>query len=442
MIDKLLGLPLTNTDLFIISVIFGIFGFFVYWVVMKYGYKNQLMQYLRRDNERNIYFEQYLYRARRQLLELFRELNKIHNEVFGTNYPIDTSNKDIERLIKVICPTSCPSLNKCISKCDLNSDTWVWCETGCASPCPTRPLPLKTQDDCTFRNKPDHVKPLAGLAGVFIIVFILLAVFASHVPAVTLVKSPTFQALEENQTVTISVAITNLRDDTLTHILIEDEVPYGFILMNGTTTSTNESLELGEAIYMDYTLRSLQAGTFALPPAKASYLDSHGTFQEIKSKASLFKVLPGMPTSLPGGEVANLSKSVYPDRVGENQTLVVLLTFRYTGTSTLSNLTITDNPPQDFEFVGGSTSGNFSSIKSGEERSIRYSIRSKNAGRFILDSATATFNNIDQPVKSGSPEIYVVTEFNQSLPLLIDNQNSVATINKTEIKNLTNQTSK
>lgn len=298
LIDKLLGVSFSSTDLFIISIIFGLFGFFLYWVMMKYGYKNQLKEYIKRDHERTLYYEQYLFRVRRQLIELYKELIIIHNEVFETDYTAETKRKDIETLIGVICPTWCKHVDKCICQYDLSSDEWVWCETGAVTPCPNRPPASEKPDTCKFRKPPSILKPLIAIAGSIAIVFILLAIFSSPVPVVKLDKSPAFQALYENQTVNVTISLMNLGDDTITQILIKDEVPAGFIIMAGSPTLPVNSLERGDTIFMNYTLRSVKTGSFDLPPAEAFYVDSHGVFHEIKSTVSRYMVLQDPAASL------------------------------------------------------------------------------------------------------------------------------------------------
>ena len=109
---------------------------------------------------------------------------------------------------------------------------------------------------------------------------------------------------------------------------------------------------------------------------------------------------------------ADLSKSVNPQTIKQDQIVTVTVIIRNSGQTTLSDIEIVDTVPADFILVNGDTQAAYSSLKSGETRSIQYTARSTGAGTFILDAATGRFADQSgnyQTISSNTPSVEVLT---------------------------------
>ena len=440
-----LGVPINAFHVVVIVVLSGILGYLLFWFLMNRSYKLHNSGLMLQEFERDVYFEQYLYRAREQLRILHQQLHEIREEVFSTDNAnrddLEAKNKARERakkkaeseaeqlkcLLNALFPDYCEHVTECLRK-SFQPAIWGICDTGHKSPFPnikassapfrskTSPTSLRSEAPPTSSRRCPYRLPIntlyiaifavgivALIAGV-IIAPLLPAILAPPVSSVHLVKFPTFQAIPENQTVNVSISLTNQGADEIANILIEDEVPEGFTLIEGSRSQFFESLKRGETEYMNYTLRASRAGSFNISPAMAFYLDSDGAFKEITSDACLYKV-PAI--SLPESKT-KVSKSVIPPTAGINQTLVVQVTVENTGTTDIASIILEDTSTADFPVVKGETSKNISFMKPGEVRWIRYSINTTEAGTFIFNPATAQFEN--RTVYSNSPKVQIIGE--------------------------------
>ncbi len=86
-----------------------------------------------------------------------------------------------------------------------------------------------------------------------------------------------------------------------------------------------------------------------------------------------------------------LTKTVSPYSIKQGQKSTVRITVENTGTTTLRDIEVVDEPPVDFDFVSGETSARYGMLKSGESRTFQYLIKSGSAGRFDLGAAKATY---------------------------------------------------
>jgi hypothetical protein len=281
---------------------------------MKIGYYRHFEGMIQQEHERIIYFEQYLYRVHRQLQELFNELDTIHQEVFGK--PTEQKGEEaIKNLVGNLYPTACKNVTSCARKEGTNKDTWAWCETGVSETClelykppeikdPNNPEDLKKLKECPHWKKESPLKSLRipiALLSVMVIAIIILVFSVNPAPDVVLGKTSSLQELEMNQSLNVSLALTNKGSDSITDITITDEVPSeGFILTEGNTTRNEELLEQGKTIFMNYTLKALQAGSYDLKPAKASYA-LNGSSHTISSKSITINVNEEGNTSLSQG---------------------------------------------------------------------------------------------------------------------------------------------
>jgi PGF-CTERM protein/uncharacterized repeat protein (TIGR01451 family) len=107
-----------------------------------------------------------------------------------------------------------------------------------------------------------------------------------------------------------------------------------------------------------------------------------------------------------------LTKSASPYSIKQEQKTTVKITVENTGTTTIKDIEVVDTPSADFDFVSGEASGKYGSLKSGESRTLEYTIESKNTGKFDLGQATATYADEEgnyQTVKSNSLMVEVLS---------------------------------
>jgi PGF-CTERM protein/uncharacterized repeat protein (TIGR01451 family) len=107
-----------------------------------------------------------------------------------------------------------------------------------------------------------------------------------------------------------------------------------------------------------------------------------------------------------------LTKAASPHSIKQGQKTTVKITVENTGTTTLRDIEVVDTPSADFDFVSGETSGKYGSLKSGESRTLQYTIESRDTGKFDFDRATATYADEEgnyQTVKSDSPMVEVLS---------------------------------
>ena len=94
-----------------------------------------------------------------------------------------------------------------------------------------------------------------------------------------------------------------------------------------------------------------------------------------------------------GGSIAALSltKTASPYSIKQGQKTTVKITVENTGTTTLRDIEVANTLPADFDFISGETSNKYDMLKAGESRTFQYIIQSRDAGKFGICQATATY---------------------------------------------------
>jgi len=108
-----------------------------------------------------------------------------------------------------------------------------------------------------------------------------------------------------------------------------------------------------------------------------------------------------------------LTKSVSPHTIKQGQTTTVTLTVENTGTTELRDIEVADEVPAaaDLTFVSGETAKKYASLKPEDTRVFQYILETKEAGRFNLGEATATYADEDgnyQTAKSNTATLEVI----------------------------------
>ncbi len=108
-----------------------------------------------------------------------------------------------------------------------------------------------------------------------------------------------------------------------------------------------------------------------------------------------------------------LTKSVSPHTIKQGQSTTVTVTVENTGTSELRDIEVADEVPAaaDLTFVSGETAKKYDSLKPEDTRVFQYILETKEAGRFNLGEATATYADEDgnyQTAKSNTATLEVI----------------------------------
>jgi uncharacterized repeat protein (TIGR01451 family) len=285
-------------------------------------------------------------------------------------------DEEINNLLESLYPTECRDADQCIYNGMYDPGCWVRCETWGA---------VKSRDPV---KRPCDEKTRMNIRwGLLLLAVIILvpaafsmfpAILATAPGSVTLTKSPVFSSIDGNGTITVNIVLENAGNTEITDLFIEDTVPETFNYISGDLTASVQSLAPRRSTSLSYTIRPRYRGTFPVPSAKAVFTD-----------------------------------------LKENQNITVTIAVENTGKNTIRNLTIIDKEPDGFHFVTGDQTLTIPFLKTAESRSIHYTMKSVNAGRYILDPATVQFENIPAnrtASKSNSPVVQVIAGFTRTMP--------------------------
>ncbi|MCK4475109.1 MAG: DUF11 domain-containing protein [Methanophagales archaeon] len=115
--------------------------------------------------------------------------------------------------------------------------------------------------------------------------------------------------------------------------------------------------------------------------------------------------------ALKEGYGLSLTKTTSSHSIKQGHKTTVTITIENTGTTTLSDIEVVDSLPADFDFVSGEKSNKYGMLKPGESRTFQYTIQSREAGKFDLGQATATYADEEgnyHTVKSNSAMVEVM----------------------------------
>lgn len=114
---------------------------------------------------------------------------------------------------------------------------------------------------------------------------------------------------------------------------------------------------------------------------------------------------------VPSSGPVSFTKALNTSPVSQGETAAMSLTFKNSGSSAITNLTITDRCPEEFLCAEQNFTCRFTGLKSGESRTVEYLMRSGSGGKFIPDPATAEYTDSSgrtQIIQSNVPTISVV----------------------------------
>ncbi len=110
-------------------------GYLFNLLIVRLMRKKKQMLYVLQDYERGKYYNQYVDRAISLLSSLYADLNRVHRNVFGQNYPreeeIETRERGaLEGIFDGIRPSYCPHIHRHMQGGKVTPDLWPTCEVG------------------------------------------------------------------------------------------------------------------------------------------------------------------------------------------------------------------------------------------------------------------------------------------------------------------------
>ncbi len=88
-----------------------------------------------------------------------------------------------------------------------------------------------------------------------------------------------------------------------------------------------------------------------------------------------------------------LTKSASPSIIQEGETVTISVRVENRGTGDAKTVDVTDTIPLGFKIISGSKSESFGEIKSGDYRTLEYTLKATGSGKFTCDPATATYTD-------------------------------------------------
>jgi hypothetical protein len=130
-VAEFLGERLTDVQVWAIGWGLAGIGYFVSYAITKAARRRSQLLYVFEDYERSLYYDQYVSRAAAILKTLYIDLQRIHQSVFGDEYPVDASvDTVIAELARPLKTTFCPYVHKHISGKTVTPELWPRCESG------------------------------------------------------------------------------------------------------------------------------------------------------------------------------------------------------------------------------------------------------------------------------------------------------------------------
>lgn len=94
--------------------------------------RTQLL-YVQQDYKRNLYYAQYISRTTVALISLYQDVDRIHQAVFGSPYPVQQgalASDIVQELFRGVRPTMCKYVHKHMREGVIRPGDWALCETG------------------------------------------------------------------------------------------------------------------------------------------------------------------------------------------------------------------------------------------------------------------------------------------------------------------------
>jgi hypothetical protein len=116
-----------------IGLFFAGLGFFANLWIVRWSRGMKQREYIKADNERNMYYEQYLGRVRTTLINLYEDVNRLHKKSFGEHYQLEKTENVagiVDGILAGAMPTMCQFVEKHLKGGKITPELWTRCETG------------------------------------------------------------------------------------------------------------------------------------------------------------------------------------------------------------------------------------------------------------------------------------------------------------------------
>jgi hypothetical protein len=88
--------------------------------------------YIEQDYERGLYYDQYVFRVSLILTSLYRDLDRIHKNIFGQFFFVDSIEADeiVNDMLKGVRSTFCKHVHTHMRERKITPSLWACCESG------------------------------------------------------------------------------------------------------------------------------------------------------------------------------------------------------------------------------------------------------------------------------------------------------------------------
>ncbi|RLF94985.1 hypothetical protein DRN45_02180, partial [Thermococci archaeon] len=178
----------------------------------------------------------------------------------------------------------------------------------------------------------------------------------------------------------ISILATNTGTADAVDTILEEKLPEGFELINGTNRWEGD-LKIGESKTITYTAIGNVGGVYSLTP-RAIYRDKWGVSYSTDGKIITF-TLRGL----------TITKSVSKNKISEGDVVEVNISIKNYGDSETRDIFIEDSIPEGFELVEGETTMQKDILGGNETMSLKYKIKAISVGEYVLEKAKVRWKN-------------------------------------------------
>jgi len=108
-------------------------GYFVNLGFVRWSTAMKQRLYIKQDYERDMYYQQYLWRVRTSLINLYAAIDRLHKKYFGEHYLLEASEdafKVVEGILEGAMPTMCEHVHEHMKDGRITAELWARCETG------------------------------------------------------------------------------------------------------------------------------------------------------------------------------------------------------------------------------------------------------------------------------------------------------------------------
>lgn len=130
----LFGIEKVNQTLFLwgFGAAMAGLGYLIYSGFVLGTRKRTQQLYVAHDYERNLYYEHYITRVKATLTGLYLDIDRLHKQTFGNEYPLDGIRPEnvVNNLLQGVAPTMCRHVHKHMAAGIVKPECWVLCEVG------------------------------------------------------------------------------------------------------------------------------------------------------------------------------------------------------------------------------------------------------------------------------------------------------------------------